>query len=117
MTSTAFLVGFYNSIPTYHNITKISSCQGDDFITGCLIDYLYFKENYSLISIDLIKNEHLMQSQKKCSKLIFTGNTDPVVNITLFFTTEEVKETIMDFSQETEKLLETFSTSYLLELV
>ena len=28
---------------TYENIRKISTGQGDDYITGCLLDYIYFK--------------------------------------------------------------------------
>ena len=27
----------------YENIRKITTGQGDDCITGCLLDYLYFK--------------------------------------------------------------------------
>ena len=29
--------------------------QGDDYTTGCLVDYPYFKENYELIAIYLSK--------------------------------------------------------------
>ena len=35
------------------DITKITTAQGDDYSTGCLLDYAYFKENYRLIAIDL----------------------------------------------------------------
>ena len=37
---------------TYENIRKIATGQGDDFITGCLWDYPYFKDNYKMIAID-----------------------------------------------------------------
>ena len=33
--------------------------QGDDYTTGCLLDYPYFKENYKLIAIDQIKQQEL----------------------------------------------------------
>ena len=33
-----------NKVP-YENIRKIATGQGDDSITGCLLDYIYFK-NY-----------------------------------------------------------------------
>ena len=36
-------------------IRKITACQGDDNATGCLLDYLYFKENYKLVAIDISK--------------------------------------------------------------
>ena len=40
------------------NISKNSkNChgQGDDYLTKCLLDYPYFKENYKIIAIDLKK--------------------------------------------------------------
>ena len=38
----------------YDNIQKIAVRQEDDYTTGCLLDYIYFKENYKLTSIDLL---------------------------------------------------------------
>ena len=43
-----------NDIKTYDNNRKIAAGQGDDYTTGCLLDYTYFKENYKIISIDVI---------------------------------------------------------------
>ena len=37
----------------HENIRKSASDQGDDYTTGCFLDYLYFKENYKMIAIDL----------------------------------------------------------------
>ena len=37
----------------FDNIQKIATGQGDDYITGCLLNYIYFKEIYKLIAIDL----------------------------------------------------------------
>ena len=33
-----------NDKVTYENITKIATGQGDDYTTGCLLDYTYFKD-------------------------------------------------------------------------
>ena len=44
---------------TYENIRKFPIGQGDDYTTGCLLDYSYFKENYKLIAIDLSKQQEL----------------------------------------------------------
>ena len=44
---------------TYENIRKIASGQGDDYTTGCLLDYSYFKENCKMIAIDLSKQQAL----------------------------------------------------------
>ena len=40
---------------TYDSIRKIATGQGDDYATGCLLDYIYFEENHKLIAIDLSK--------------------------------------------------------------
>ena len=42
-------------IKTSENIRKITTGQGDDYLAGCLLDYPYFKKNYKMITIDLIK--------------------------------------------------------------
>ena len=39
----------------HENIRKSASDPGDDYTTGCFLDYLYFKENYKMIAIDLSK--------------------------------------------------------------
>ena len=42
---------------TYENIRNIATGQGDDYTTGCLLGYSYFKENYRMIAIDLSKQQ------------------------------------------------------------
>ena len=44
---------------TYENIRKIATDEGDDYTTGRLLDYSYFKENYKIIAIDLSKQQVL----------------------------------------------------------
>ena len=36
---------------TYENIRKIATGQGDDYTTGCLLDYPYFTNHYKMIAI------------------------------------------------------------------
>ena len=36
-------------IKTYENIRKITIGQGDDYTTGCLLDYTSFKKYYKMI--------------------------------------------------------------------
>ena len=49
-----------NSInKTYENIKKIATGNGDDYATGFLLDYPYFKENYKMIAIDLSRQNEL----------------------------------------------------------
>ena len=44
-----------NNLITYNNIQKIAIGQGDDYTTGCLLDYNYFNNYYKVIAIDLSK--------------------------------------------------------------
>ena len=46
-----------SDLKTYENIRRIATGQGDDYTTGCLLDYSYFKENYKMIAIDLSKQQ------------------------------------------------------------
>ena len=89
-----------NDFKTYDNIRKIATGQGDDYTTGCLLDYEYVKEHYRLIAIDLSKQQKLNADPK--AMLNFTISIEKETSI--FFITEEGKETVLDFSKGTVKL-------------
>ena len=44
-----------NNKGTHENIRKIATGQGDDYTTGCLLDYIYFKNYYKMIAVALSK--------------------------------------------------------------
>ena len=44
-----------DSVKLYDKIRKISIGQGDDYTTGCLLDFSYFEKIYILIAVDLSK--------------------------------------------------------------
>ena len=90
---------------TYENIRKIATGQGDDYTTGCLLDYTYFKENYKLIAIDLSKQQALAADPRAIEQINFTANLERDGNTTMFFIIEEAKETLLDFLQVTVKVL------------
>ena len=48
-----------NDKVTYENIRKICTGSGDDYTTGFLLDYPYFKESYKMIAVDLSKQQAL----------------------------------------------------------
>ena len=37
----------------YKEIRKLTTGQGEDYTTGCLLNYEYFKDHYRLIAVDL----------------------------------------------------------------
>ena len=90
---------------TNENIRKIAICQGDDYTAGCLLDYPYFKENYKMIAIDLSKQQALDADPRAIQQINFTANLDEEGNTTMFFIIEQAKETVLDFSQGTVKVL------------
>ena len=62
-----------DSIKQYDEIRKISTGQGDDYTTGCLLDFSYFKNNYRLIAADLSKQKALDADTRAIQQIIFTG--------------------------------------------
>ena len=75
----------------------------NDYTVGCLLDYLFFKEHYKLLAIDLSKQQKLEADPKAIQQINFTGNLEN--NATMFFIVEEAKETVLDFSKGTVKVL------------
>ena len=48
-----------NDLKIYDDIRKIVTGQGDDYRTGCSLDFPYFKKYYKLLAIDLSKQQKL----------------------------------------------------------
>ena len=85
------------------NIQKIAADQVDDYITGCLPDYNYFKKALKTIAIDLNKQWALDANPKAIQQTNFTGNLRGNKNKLIFFIIEEAKEAILELSNETVK--------------
>ena len=94
-----------SDLKTYENIRKIATGQGDDYTTGCLLDYIYFKNYYKMIAVDLSKQQALDADPKAIQQISFTGNLDRAGNTRIYFILEEAKETVLDFSQGTVNVL------------
>ena len=94
-----------NNKVTYENIRKIATGQGDDYTTGCLLDYPYFMDTYKMIAVDLGKQQALDADPRAVQQINFTANLDRAGNTRVYFILEEAKETVLDFSQETVKVL------------
>ena len=94
-----------NNKVTYDNIRKIAIGQGDDNTTGCLLDYPYFANTYKMIAVDLSRHQALDADPRAIQQINFTANLDRAENTRVYFILEEAKETILDFSQGTVKVL------------
>ena len=67
--------------------------------------YLYFKIYYKLIAIDLSKQQKLDADPKAIQQINFTGNLTRADGARMYFIIEEAKETVLDFSKGTVKVL------------
>ena len=70
---------------TCENSRNITIGQGDDYTTGCLLDYSYFKNHYKMIAIDLSKQQALDADPRAIQQFNFTANLDRAGNTTIFF--------------------------------
>ena len=94
-----------NHVKTYDNITKIATGQRDDYTTGCLLDYSYFRKYYKLVAIDLSKQPKLDANPKAIRQINFTGNLAKAEIARINFIIEEAKDTALDFSKESVTVL------------
>ena len=58
-----------------------------------------------MIAIDLSKQQSFHADSKAIQQINFTANLNRSLNVTMFFIIGEVKETILDFSQGSVKVL------------
>ena len=84
-----------NNKVTYENIRKIATGQGDDYTTGCLLDYSYFMDTYKMIAVDLSKQQVLDADPREIQQINFTANLDRGGITRVYFILEEAKETIL----------------------
>ena len=68
-----------DSVKQHDEIRKISTGQGDDYATGCLLDFSYFEKNYILIAADLSKQKALDADPRVIQQIIFTGKIKAVL--------------------------------------
>ena len=66
----------------YDEIRKISTGQGDDCKTGCLLNVAYFEKKNKLIAADLSKQKALDADPKAIQQITFTREIKVVTNNT-----------------------------------
>ena len=62
-------------------------------------------DTYKMIAVDLSKQQALDADPRTIQQINFTANVDRAGNARVYFILEEAKETILDFSQGTVKVL------------
>ena len=81
---------------------KIIDVNNNDYATGDVLYFAYYKENYRLIAIDLSKQTKLKDPQQ----INFIGKIEGQNNgVTIFFIIEKSEETTFEFSQNSVNIL------------
>ena len=94
---------FNDLIKQYDEIRTISTGQRDDYTTACLLDFAYFFKKYRSIAANLSKQKTLDADSRAIQQIIFTGKTDNTIRV--YYILEQSKETILEFSKGTTKVL------------
>ena len=94
-------------IKQYDEVRKVSTGHGDDYTTGSLLDYAYFKDNYRLIAVDLSKQKALDADLRAIQQIVFQGvvGGNDGIKIKLYTILEQSKETVLEFYKGTAKVL------------
>ena len=91
-------------VKQYDDIKKTATGQGDDYTTGCLLDYQYFKDHYQLIAVDLSKQKELDADSRAIQQIEFYGMLK--TNSQVCKVLEKLKETILEFYKRPAKVLQ-----------
>ena len=94
-------------IKQYDEVRKVSTGHGDDYTTGSLLDYAYFKDNYRLIAVDLSKQKALDAEPTAIQQIVFQGviGGDNNTKIRVYTILKQSKETLLEFYKKTTKVL------------
>ena len=79
----------------YEKIIDIN--RNNEYTTGNLLDYDYFKKYYKLIAIDLSKQQVLQENEDLIQQINFIGRLTEAANV--FIIIEKKEHTILEFSQ------------------
>ena len=75
----------------------IAICRNNEYTTGNLLDYDYFKKHYKLIAIDLSKQQVLQENEDLIEQINFIGRLIEAGNV--FIIIEKKEKTISKFLQ------------------
>ena len=79
----------------YEKIIDIS--RNNEYTTGNLLDYDYFKKYYKLIAIDLSKQQVLQENEDLVQQINFIGRLEQAADV--FIIIEKKENTLLEFSQ------------------
>ena len=90
-------------IKQYDEARKTATGQGDDYTTGCLLDYAYSKDNNKLILAYLSKQKRLDSDSTAIQQIVFTNSVK--TNTLIYYILKQSKETMLEFYKGTTRVL------------
>ena len=91
-----------SDIVKYRELKKVMIGKGDDYTTGSLLIYDYFKKHYKLVAVDLSKQKELDVDPRAIQQIEFKYILE--TNSTIYWVLEKSKETILEFYKGTVKV-------------
>ena len=96
-----------SDVKRYEEIRKLTTEQGEDYTTGCLLDYDYIKNHYRLVAVDLSRQKELGSNPKAIQKIEYVGqsknvdgiNADGIQSMFILTILEETKKRRLKFFQ------------------
>ena len=92
-----------DEIRKYDELRKVTAGQGDDFTTGCLLDYKYFKNHYLIIACNLSLQKELDADPRSIQQI--EVNFMLSTNSQILTVLQKSKETALEFYKGTAKVL------------
>ena len=91
-----------SDVEKYRELKKVMIGKGEDYTTGSLLDYNYFKKHYKLVAVDLSKQKELDADPRAIQQIEFKYMLG--TNSTIYWVLEKFKETILEFYKGTVKV-------------
>ena len=91
-----------SDIEKYRELKKVMIGKGEDYTTGSLLDFNYFKKHYKLVAVDLSKQKELDADPRAIQQIEFKYMLE--TNSTIYWILEKSKETILEFYKGTVKV-------------
>ena len=89
-------------IEKYRELKKVMIRKGEDYNTGSLLNYNYFKKHYKLVAVDLSKQKELDADPRAIQQIEFKYMLGK--NSTIYWVLEKAKEIILEFYKGTVKV-------------
>ena len=84
-----------SDVEKYRELKKVMIAKGEDYTTGSLLDYDYFKKHYKLVAVDLSKQNELDVDLRATQQIEFKYTLG--TNSTIYWVLEKSKEAILEF--------------------